>query len=90
MTSDTPAHDFLLPRLTALIKEAQSRGIAPDVAAAVLTDLVTGPQFNNALPDPMADSEPLPPREAPSDEAALTADVKNNAIEQVAVPRAYP
>jgi hypothetical protein len=57
MTIDSPAHDFLLPRLTALVKEATATGIARDVAVAVLIDLVTSPQFDTAAPDPDADTE---------------------------------
>jgi hypothetical protein len=58
MTSASPAHDFLLPRLTALVDEAVASGIARDVAVAVLIDLVTSPGFDTAAPDPMTDSEP--------------------------------
>jgi hypothetical protein len=60
MTSDSPAHDFLLPRLSALIDEAVANGIARDVAVAVLIDLVTSPGFDTAAPDPKADSAPNP------------------------------
>ena len=90
MTSATPAHDFLLPRLTALITEAQAQGIAPDVAAAVLTDLVTGPQFNTAAPDPMADSAPHPALETPPEEAAVTVGERNAALEQIVTPQSFP
>jgi hypothetical protein len=57
MTS-TPARDFLLPRLTALIDDAVAQGFARQVAVAVLIDLVTSPEFDTAAPDPAADSEP--------------------------------
>ena len=60
MTPDSPAHDFLLPRLTALVDDAVAAGIARDVAVAVLIDLVTSPGFDTAAPDPKADSEPHP------------------------------
>jgi hypothetical protein len=60
MTSNSPAHDFLLPRLTALVDEAVAKGIARDVAVAVLIDLVTSPGFDTAAPDPKADSAPHP------------------------------
>ncbi len=83
MTSDTPAHDFLLPRLEALLGEAQAQGIARDVAVAVLTDLVTGADFNTALPDPDADSEPPPAKQAPPADAALRIAAKNQAARQV-------
>ncbi|HEY4043830.1 MAG TPA: hypothetical protein VGM32_18555 [Rhodopila sp.] len=58
MNSMSPARDFLLPRLTALVDEAVASGIAGDVAVAVLIDLVTSPRFDTAAPDPTADSEP--------------------------------
>ncbi|MGD0102743.1 MAG: hypothetical protein ABSC06_01730 [Rhodopila sp.] len=60
MPRDAPAHDFLLPRLTALVNEAVAKGIGRDVAVAVLIDLVTSPTFDSAAPDPKADSEPHP------------------------------
>ncbi len=58
MASDTPAHEFLLPRLTALVNEAVAVGHHREVAVAVLIDLVTSPGFDTAAPDPHADSEP--------------------------------
>jgi hypothetical protein len=60
MTSDSPARDFLQPRLTALLDEAVANGIARDVAVAVMIDVVTSPAFDTAAPDPKADSEPHP------------------------------
>jgi hypothetical protein len=60
MTSDAPARDFLLPRLTALIDETVARGIAREVAVAVLIDLVTSPKFDTAAPHPTDDSAPHP------------------------------
>jgi len=42
MSTDSPAHDFLLPRLTALIDDAVAAGYAREVAVAVLIDLITG------------------------------------------------
>jgi hypothetical protein len=58
--TDAPAHDFLLPRLTALLDETVARGIAREVAVAVMIDLVTSPKFDTAAPDPAADSAPHP------------------------------
>ncbi len=87
MSSDTPGHDFLLPRLTELVRQAEANGIGREVAVAVLTDLITGPQFNDALPDPAADSEPRPAHDpGPSDEALLVRQ-KIDLIEQVVEPR---
>jgi hypothetical protein len=56
MASDSPARDFLLPRLSALVDEAVAQGFARDVAVAVLIDLVTSPRFDTAVPDPADDS----------------------------------
>ncbi len=88
MSGDTPAHDFLLPRLAALVREAEAQGIEREVAVAVLTDLITGPQFNDAVPDPAADSTPRPagdPEDGVAADAAL--EQKHALIEQVAAPR---
>ena len=60
MTTLSPAHDFLLPRLAAIVDEAVGAGIPKDVAVAVLIDLVTSPEFDTAAPDPKADSDPHP------------------------------
>ena len=48
----TPLHDWLEPRVKALLDEAQAAGFARDAAEAVLIDLVTDAEFNHA---------PLPP-----------------------------
>ena len=87
MSSDTPAHDFLRPALIELIGRAEAQGIRRDVAVAVLTDLITGPQFNDALPDPAADSQPLPAQDAGPTKAERMVQEKNNLIEQVVQPR---
>lgn len=57
MLTDSPARDYLLPRLSALVEEAVSTGIDRDVAVAVLIDLITSPTFDTAAPDPKDDSE---------------------------------
>lgn len=54
MTSASPVHNYLLPRLTGLVNEAVATGIERDVAVAVLIDLVTSPEFDTAAPDPKA------------------------------------
>jgi hypothetical protein len=58
MANESPARDFLLPRLTALVNEAEASGILRDVVVAVLIDLVTSPGFDTAVPDLHADTEP--------------------------------
>lgn len=60
MTSRTPAHDYLMPRLDALVQEATAQGFARDVVVAVLIDLIMSPRFNDARPDPMADAPAQP------------------------------
>ena len=58
MANEAPARDYLLPRLTALVDDAEASGIPRDVVVAVLIDLMTSPGFDTAAPDPHADSEP--------------------------------
>lgn len=58
MTSQTPVHDFIHPRVAALIAEARANGITKEIAVAVLIDIVTAPEFDTAAPDPRDDSAP--------------------------------
>jgi len=44
--SETPVHDWITPRLEALLAEAEAAGFARDVAVAVLQDILTGPPFD--------------------------------------------
>ncbi len=72
MTTISP-HDWLRPRLNALVEEAASSGIARDISVAVITDLINGPGFASdapALPDegwardigePTGQSSEMPP-----------------------------
>jgi len=71
MTSDSPAHDFLLPRLTALINDAVAAGFEQEVAVAVLIDLITSPRFDTAAPDQTADADPRPGWERGPDDPVL-------------------
>jgi hypothetical protein len=73
MSNDLPAHDFLLPRLAALIEEAVAAGIERDVAVAVLIDLVTSSRFDTAAPDSTADADPRPGWERKPDDPVLIA-----------------
>ena len=57
MIAQSPAHDFLLPKLQALIGDAAAHGIARDVAVAVLIDLVTSSRFDCPFMDAKPDSE---------------------------------
>jgi len=47
----TPAHDWLRPQLERLLAEAGEQGIGRDTAVAVLTDLLSGPEFNPTRPE---------------------------------------
>ncbi len=60
MPSDTPIHDFLNPRLTALVREAEAQGFQRDIVVAVLIDLITAPRMDTAAPAPTDDSAPHP------------------------------
>jgi hypothetical protein len=71
MTTDLPAREFLLPRLTVLVDEAVAVGIAREVAVAVLIDLITLPSFDTAAPDPLDDSAPHPLWERDSQSVVL-------------------
>jgi hypothetical protein len=55
MNASTPARDFLLPGINALLREAAGHGISREVAVAVIIDLVTGPGFNDVPIDPAED-----------------------------------
>jgi len=73
MSADLPAHDFLLPRLAALLDEAVTAGFQRDVAVAVLIDLVTSSRFDTAAPDSTADANPQPGWERKPDDPVLVA-----------------
>jgi hypothetical protein len=49
--TDVSPHDWLRPKLAALMKEAEAAGIAPDVSVAVITDLVNGALFTATPPE---------------------------------------
>nr|WP_294521683.1 hypothetical protein [uncultured Rhodopila sp.] len=58
MSSDSPIHDFVLPRLTVLVDDTVAAGATREVAVAVIIDLITSSRFDTAAPDPAADSAP--------------------------------
>ncbi len=53
MTSE-PLHDWLRPRLRALVAQAEAAGFDRQTVIAVLIDEITGPGFN----DPPPEAEP--------------------------------
>jgi hypothetical protein len=46
----TPVHEWVLPRLTALVRDAEKAGFDRATIVAVVTDLITAPPFNVAGP----------------------------------------
>ncbi|HVZ10204.1 hypothetical protein [Rhodopila sp.] len=60
MASNTPIHDFLRPRINALVRDIVAQGHPRDAAVAVLIDIVTAPDFDTAAPDPLTDTAPHP------------------------------
>jgi len=42
-------HEWLEPKLLALVAEAEGQGIARDVCVAVITDLINGPEYSPAV-----------------------------------------
>jgi hypothetical protein len=45
----TPVRDWIRPRLDALIAEAVANGMDRQVVVAVITDLIEGPGYNDAV-----------------------------------------
>jgi hypothetical protein len=56
--SETPLHNWLRPRLAALVQDAVAAGFGREAVVAVLGDLVTAAPFDTAPPP--AEPEPLP------------------------------
>jgi len=45
----TPVHDWVLPRLDALIAEGVKNGLDRQVIVAVITDIIEGPRYSEAV-----------------------------------------
>jgi len=75
MSSDSPIHDFVLPRLTALVDDAVAAGATREVAVAVIIDLITSSRFDTAAPDPKTDSAPHKDWDRSSDAPLLVGGV---------------
>ena len=56
--SNSPVHEWLTPRLRALVRAAEEAGFQRQIVVAVITDLITGPAYN-------APPESAPPGEPP-------------------------
>ena len=75
----TPVHDWVKPRLDALVAEALKNGMQREVVVAVLTDIVEGPGYNRAE---TTEADQLPPdgrtdprqEPVPSDTLPVTRD----------------
>lgn len=50
MNGATPIHEWVLPRLAALVRDGESAGFDRSAVVAVITDLITAPPFNDAVP----------------------------------------
>ena len=50
MTSDTPLHDWLRPRLADLVQQAQRAGFLREAVIAVIMDLITARPYDDAVP----------------------------------------
>ena len=50
MSQATPVHEWVLPRLAALVCDAEKAGFDRATVVAVVTDLITAPPFNDAGP----------------------------------------
>ena len=50
VTSDTPIHDWLRPRLADLVQQAERAGFLREAVVAVIMDLMTAPPYDDAPP----------------------------------------
>ena len=65
--SASPVHEWLTPRLRAMVREAETAGFQRQTVVAVITDLITGPAYN-------APPESAPP-EAPPEARMLPGEL---------------
>jgi hypothetical protein len=47
--SETPAHDWLRPKLADLVEQAERAGFDSATIVAVITDLITSPPYDEVL-----------------------------------------
>ena len=47
-----PIHEWVLPRVVALVRDAETAGFDRATVVAVITDIITSPAFNEAPLDP--------------------------------------
>ncbi len=48
--SETPLHDWMMPRLESLLEEARKAGFERQTAVAVIIDLIESSRFNERAP----------------------------------------
>lgn len=48
--SETPLHEWMTPRLRALLEDAAKAGFDRQTAVAVIIDLIESPRFNQPSP----------------------------------------
>ena len=78
MPEQNPIHDYLRPRVTALVRDAVAQGMAQDAVVAVLIDIFTSPGFDTAAPDPTADTDIRPDWQRHPDVVLVTDSVIAN------------
>ena len=52
MSEAVPIHEWVLPRVVALVRDAETAGFDRATVVAVITDIITSPAFNEAPLDP--------------------------------------
>lgn len=74
-SSRTPAHDWLRPRLSALLADAERAGFSPEAVVATIIDIVTAPPFDEpTASEAPASREPIPEGSTAPDPAELEFD----------------
>src|SRR5947209_2852241 len=87
----TPAHDWLRPRLTALVAEAERAGFGREAIVATIVDLVTAPPFDeSSTPEGPVLQARLPDQSIALDAASLEFNAETEAATREAVEREIP
>jgi hypothetical protein len=58
MADQTPIRDYMLPRVSDLVRGAVAQGMDRDAVVAVLIDIASSPGFDTATPTPTTDIRP--------------------------------
>ena len=87
----TPAHDWLRPRLNALLAEAQKAGFERETIVATVVDLVTAPPFDQlSTPEGSVSQAGLPDESIALDAASLEFNAETEASIRDSVERDIP